>query len=450
MIMDKVPLPEDPTPEDAPPSYDSLGGSSSAAGPEEKPKSVTDEPSSGSRSTGSLSNANGVLKASRLKSKSWLPFGLGATRTGRQVRATILNLLHGIITQLSEDETDGKADENAIGVLESCADTSIVHDISFSSLLQEKSIEGHTPIYWAILKRPTPRHSTRRSHSKSRAAGSSSSIYTAFDEEADGTSRGPGRALVFNLLKFSAPLTEATKSEIRLACMLNSDDALFQCIRSTAVFAPVVGTDQILFGAGMLGAVDALSELARGIGSKDRVRAVHMTDDDTALAAHFEVPLFQKRMSVGGRIPLDFVGKGRIFRLTFLVSTSYEVVSGKMLEPGTWLVSLEILEGSPPTWIDSRVVIPESRDTLSSPPDTPSASGFRSKAKAKPTISLRLKSSMQLTPGKHTGIIQTTLDDSLMGSNLMLAGARYFTADGTLHGVLEIRLVKAETDCVIC
>ncbi|KZT27149.1 hypothetical protein NEOLEDRAFT_1155191 [Neolentinus lepideus HHB14362 ss-1] len=450
MIIDKVPLPEDPTPAEAPPSYDSLvAGPSSATAAEEKPNSSSSN--SSSPQGDSLSSAKSKLQTSHLKSRSWLPFNLGATRTARQVRTTILSLIHGVITQLSEDDTNGNSDESAIGILESCADTSIMHDISFSSLLQEKSIEGHTPIYWAILKRPIRRSTAHNNSSSPRPARSLSSAYTPFDEEPNDNSSGSERAVVLTLLKFSAPLTEATKSDIRLACMLNSDDALFQCIRSTEAFAPVVGTDQILFGTATPDPTDMMSELGRGIGRKDRVRVVHMTDDDAAFAAHLEVPLFQKRMRVGGRIPLDFIGKGRMFRLTFAVATAYDAVAGKVIKPGSWLVSLEILEDSPPTWIDSRLVIRESRYTQSSPPDTTSTSGSpRSKAKPKPTITLRLKSSTQLTPGRHTGIVQAGLDESLMGSNLMYDGTSYFTPNGTLRAMLEARLVKSDTDCIIC
>ncbi|EPQ55394.1 hypothetical protein GLOTRDRAFT_76794 [Gloeophyllum trabeum ATCC 11539] len=391
MIVDKVPLPEDPTPADAPPSYDSLTAGPSSVNPslaaEEKSRvPSTSAIASGSNSPStaqgdSLSSAKSRLHASSGQSKPWWSFSLAGMRTARQVRATISNLLHGIVVQLSEGSTAN--DESAIGILESCADTCIMHDISFSLLLQEKSIEGHTPIYWAILKRPT------------RAAARTPSPMP-----------GPSRSrdLTLTLLKFSAPLTESTKSEIRLACMLNSDDALFQRIRSSDIFSPITGTDQILFG--------------QGRGAKDRVRVVHMTNDDAAFAAHFEVPLFQKRMRVGGKVSLEFVAKGRLFRLSFLVASPYDTYAhGKTLKPGSWLVSLEILEHSPPTWIDSRLVIRESR--YSSPPETPSTPPG-GKAKAKPSITLRLKSSTQLYVGNvHSQGIQVGLDESLMGGNLM-------------------------------
>ena len=98
--------------------------------------------------------------------------------------------------------------------------------------------------------------------------------------------------------------------------------------------------------------------------------------------------------------------------------------------PGSWCISLSLLETSPPTWIDSRLIIPEATSPLadhssdySNPP--PSASSlFRLPAtasKPKPAIELRLQSSEQLEAprkGQSPKRIIVMLQESLMGANL--------------------------------
>lgn len=95
--------------------------------------------------------------------------------------------------------------------------------------------------------------------------------------------------------------------------------------------------------------------------------------------------------------------------------------------PGSWCISLSLLETSPPTWIDSRIIIPEatppSADHHSdSPPSASPRFKLHSKSlKPKPAIELRLESNEQLEAprkGQSPKRIIVTLQDSLMGANL--------------------------------
>jgi hypothetical protein len=104
-----------------------------------------------------------------------------------------------------------------------------------------------------------------------------------------------------------------------------------------------------------------------------------------------------------------------------------------------WVVTLSILEHSPPTWIDSRLIIeePPQRPAPVAPipsllidapiaeqPAAPSRSQANKKrGKPKPTISLRLKSgNTQLTPfrpqSQNKVEIEVALEDSQMGTSL--------------------------------
>ena len=78
-------------------------------------------------------------------------------------------------------------------------------------------------MYWAIVKR-------------------------AREKDEDESVDSVGGDLVETMLAMAAPLTDQTVSEVRLACLLGSDQALFQRLRYTPAFAPLSGTDEILLG----------------------------------------------------------------------------------------------------------------------------------------------------------------------------------------------------------
>ena len=133
-------------------------------------------------------------------------------------------------------------------------------------MLQEPSVEGHTPIYWAIINRPSPPE----------------------PDEPD---------LVSAMLSHAAPLTDATVDEIRLACLHTSDHALFQKLRRSPAFSPLTGTEEILLG----GSVPV-----------DDVDVADVKGDEGAFVAVFRMPMFQKRMRISGSIRLEFIAKGAL------------------------------------------------------------------------------------------------------------------------------------------
>ena len=268
MILDKQPLPGDEAdiPGDAPPSYDALEGvpptpatrnekAPTSAGPSTQPDPHPISPKSPS-SLGSSTGKRG--------GPAWYNFGPSA-RAVREVRTTLLGLLRDLVKQ---NDAAG-----ALGVLESCADACRTYDLSVSTLLQEQSVEGHTPLYWAIINRPA--------HPKSGA---------------EGEQTGPD--LVSALLAHAAPLSDATVDEIRLACLHTSDHAFFQTLRRSPAFSPLTGTEEILFG----GSVPV-----------DDVDVEDVKADEGAFVARFRIPLFQKRMRISGAIKLEFIAKGASF-----------------------------------------------------------------------------------------------------------------------------------------
>jgi len=134
---------------------------------------------------------------------------------------------------------------------------------------------------------------------------------------------------------------------------------------------------------------------------------------------------------------------------------------------GSWCISLSLLEHSPPTWIDSRLIIPEPTPTTAEPPFQPSTSPsspslldrIKARPKPKPTIVIRLMSPLQLVAPPATSqnhkectAIVVSLEDSMMGSSLQYAGTSYIAPDETLRARLEARLGRAASDseCTIC
>ncbi|KDQ29940.1 hypothetical protein PLEOSDRAFT_1021085, partial [Pleurotus ostreatus PC15] len=325
---------------------------------------------------------------------------------------------------------------SALGILQSCAEACAAYELSLSTILQERSVEDHTPLYWAVIKRQP-------------------------DESMDDDTQIPD--LLTTLLSFSAPLTPETISEIRLACLITSDQQLFQRLRLSPQFSPLSGTDEIILGGPI---------------PPDEITVEDTVGDEGAFAVNMAIVQFQKRMQVSREVIVEFIARSRMWRLAFRVMPSQEPAERyhtRSLRPGTWCVTLSLLEHSPPTWIDSRLLIADSGDPQndslldSTPPTTPSgspslislpfsASPPSAPRKPKPTISLRLKCSEQLIPAEGArrhprnaqSVIVASLEDSLMGASLQYSGTSYIARDAMLRARLEARLRKPEAECVIC
>lgn len=250
MIIDKNPLPDDPTPLDPPPSYEELQRVAQELTRPIDRKATYTQPSS----TSSRPLSGKRLASSSKKPKWFNPFGQAA-RTSQEVKSTILNLVRDVVRV--PDPTA------AISILRNCSEACETHGLQFSVVLQEKSVEGHTPIYWAIVKRPP-----------------------------QPTSSDPD--LVSALLSLAAPLNDTTLSEIRLACLQNSDQILFQRLRRLPAFAPLSGPDEILLG---------------GTVPPDDIGVQDVPGGEGAFIARFVVPLFQKRMRITKSIQLEFIAR---------------------------------------------------------------------------------------------------------------------------------------------
>uniref|UniRef100_A0A8H7XXQ4 Uncharacterized protein n=1 Tax=Psilocybe cubensis TaxID=181762 RepID=A0A8H7XXQ4_PSICU len=443
MVIDKQALPDDPTPSDAPPSYDTV-----TAGPSSQPLQDTKRSFSDSLSPSTSSHLSDIpppvppktpttpispstSAKGKARATGWFAFATEA-RTRSEVRNTVLGLVRDLI---QEHITNSEA---ATGILQSCAEACATHSLSLSSILQKKSIENHTPLYWAIVKRPPD------------------------EQQAKEDMQCPD--LLTALISYASPLNEATVTEVRLACLATSDQALFQRLRQSPEFAPVSGADQMLLGVSIPPEEVELEDIpGEGGGS---------------FAVNFTIPHFHKRMVVSKHIEVQFIARSRMWQLTFFVASEPRRNRAAYApRVGSWCIALSLIESSPPTYVQARLLIPEAKppptevqtpDPLGpSTNDTSPSSFFRfpslslspnptPELHSKNTISIVLNSNEQLeaatgTRRRHAGkSIVVSLEESTLGVNLQYGNNAYIGPDEKLRGRLEARLGKSEADCVIC
>lgn len=162
----------------------------------------------------------------------------------------------------------------------------------------------------------------------------------------------------------------------------------------------------------------------------------------------------------------------------------------KTKAPGPWTISLSIIDPSPPTWLDSRLVITEPRRKFSAlPPPWPLPDGSAVASllsssspetrREKPPIQFRLQTkSAQLHPPmakrskkRRQGLVAQFADKPAssglqypyvcLGFSQMVrspcdrsrfSDSAYYAPNGTLQVTMEARLAKplANADCVIC
>lgn len=252
---------------------------------------------------------------------SLLPFT--SSKATKHVRQSVLMLIHDLVVPPTPTSSSLNPKSPQLSfpdpheILASCAQSCSAKNLSLSTLLQEPAVAGHTAIYWAIVNyRPT---------------------------------------LLDALLRHSSPLTPATQSEMRKACLVASNQELFQNLRLSAG----------LCASGLRSATDGL---LLGQRPPDDVRIEE--GPDGAFAATLDIALWQKRIRAVGSVSVEFIASGRIFALTFFTTdrpqpNSQSTKAKRVVGP--LHVSLSLLEHSLPTYMNAAVVIDR-------PPPLPSPS----------------------------------------------------------------------------
>ena len=224
----------------------------------------TSDPTSTSRSPSPSKRHPKVRTPSR-----WLPTSIfGLSKTAKQVRGTTQSLLRDLLSQARPSEHEW------LSVLNSCAEACTAQGLNFSTVLQEPFVEGHLPVYWAILKR-APAVPVKADHT---------------------TSPSDPDTLVLAILDASLPLNAQSIADARLACMVVSNNALFVRLgQRYEGFSQRLGTDKVLLG---------------GTDVVDSVSVEEQRNGGGAFTVRFSLTQFQLRMRVSKSAKLEFIACG--------------------------------------------------------------------------------------------------------------------------------------------
>jgi len=174
------------------------------------------------------------------------------------------------------------SDEERASILSECAQACEKEGLDLSTVLQEMSIEGYTPIYWAIVNRPAP----------------------------SGDGDISPDSLVLGLLNVCRPLSPATLANIRVACMAASDNALLQRLfKSIPPLSHISTRDALLLGPA---------------NEEDRVDVEEKRNGTGSWEARIKIPRFRLRMRVCKSLSVEFIASGM---KTFLVASSVPAFS---------------------------------------------------------------------------------------------------------------------------
>ncbi|KAI0690783.1 hypothetical protein C8T65DRAFT_587655 [Cerioporus squamosus] len=367
--------------QDAPPSYDALEPLSLPPSRDEKA-----DPSTSSTELSSLTSPRSASSSSRPKLPAkgepapsstswWNPWS--EPPAVKEVRKTLVGLLHDLVR--------GGDAECVLAVLDSCAGTCKSYGISLSSILQERSAAGHTPLYWAVVNRPSLAPRAQDIH------------------------------YLRAILTYAAPLSKATVSDIRLACLHSPNNTLFQSLRRIPAFSPLTEEEKLIMGQSV---------------PLDEVNVWDHDADVLEFSVDFKIPLFQKRMRIARGVTLEFIAKGRLWQFCLLVAGTdeHERLGGVRVTPGCVAVKLALLPNSPPTPLDATLVIEpraahgELPSATSTSPKSPT-SWHGSAPAVKPPIRVQLRKD-QLVPESGSwgrgGMIVVSLEADSQANTLQV------------------------------
>jgi hypothetical protein len=275
---------------EAPPSYDSIDAGRGRIRPTAGPSSSSNsrQPSFLSSLLGFSSYASSSRPASAPVSSGSRPQSFVPTAASQSdVRATMSELIRDVVQRASRTEA-------ADGLLHSCANACEAHQLSLAHILQERTIEGHSPVYWAITMRPSGRQAGK-------------DVYTEDD------------AFIMTILKRAMPLAPEAISELRSACLAVSDNVLYRRIRALPGAFPVLGKDRMLLQSlsrdePQAPGLDEMNERTKQndvIGGFDDIAEVFegLSSDDAFYVA-IEINMFQRRMRVSNSISIEFINRG--------------------------------------------------------------------------------------------------------------------------------------------
>ena len=298
--------------DDAPPAYDSIETN-------QRRNVVPHGPSSASESRPSIvsSLSSRLAFGGRSRASTYLTpvasgsgHGHGRSRSEtliptassqEDVRDTVRGLIHDVVQLTSPMRSSIEAAE---GLLDSCANACKTQQISLARILQERTIDGHSPLYWAIAMRPSLRQDDKDAYRDS-------------------------DAFILAVVKHAVPLAPAAITELRNACSAVSDNKLYQQIRFIPGAFSLPGTDRMLLHgtpntiarpvfSGLPSELDEKNsrpkgkerEMLGGFEDKAQLREWVSTDAEDSFCVDLELQMFQRRMRVTKSLSVEFIARG--------------------------------------------------------------------------------------------------------------------------------------------
>ncbi|KIK93950.1 hypothetical protein PAXRUDRAFT_143926 [Paxillus rubicundulus Ve08.2h10] len=368
------------------------------------------------------SSVRGPPTRKRNSWSSFLPFI--PSRSAKKVRHSITLIVCHLVCPPSDPST-GRL--NPDEVLASAAEDCALHRLSLSTILQDISIAEHTPMYWAVVD---------------------------YREE-----------LLVALLKHGQPLVAHTISDIRRACLISSNQALFHALRVRR--PPFHGTDGLQLRS-LHAASDAL--LLGNLPADE----VHLEQSgDGAFVATFDIRLWQRRLRGVGKVSVEFIVSGRMWSITFIypsLSSSFSMGGISIGRESSLHVLISLMESSPSTYLDSTLIFEVPHPRIIHEAGSKQREKRSSMYNHTPPLTLHLRSgSWKLSCGSQTkGTSKVSAVESLgqvtrwqegfgsyvvkrtdsvvsplgrdIESHLLYENSRYLFPDGTLRARLEASL----------
>ncbi|KAJ7271008.1 hypothetical protein C8J57DRAFT_1603271 [Mycena rebaudengoi] len=363
--------------EDAPPSYDNtVASSSSSSNLASAPTSIEKAPLSPPRTPSADPSQH---KTQSVQKSTWGSL-LSQYQISKDVRKTVSGLVHDLVrNQTSLSDTNA----SCVGILDSCREVCTANSISLSSLLQEPYIEGHCPLYWAIVNRPP-----------------------------DGSNPASLEIppLVQALLVYSAPLAISNITDIRLACLHTGDQRLFQSLRMCPEMQALSEKDRLL-----LGVTVPPDTISVGIPARH----------DAPFSVEFEFAHLQKRMHVSQLATLKFISHGkstaRVWEIGFFVAPYFGRTTE--LPNGQWAVRIGLRGPSPNVTVTATYLLEQHASKDAGTDDS-----------LEP-YELNLKGNL----GGWEDLY------SALPDAIRYPRSTFLTADGTLRGKLTIQIINKES-----
>lgn len=132
---------------------------------------------------------------------------------------------------------------------------------------------------------------------------------------------------LFALVEQAAPLSPIAVSELRAACLVLSDNVLFQRFREIAGLVPLSGTDRMLLAQSSKrappershseldkrAARQKMNEEMQGFGDTAVVNERGADLEAGAFSVGLKLRMFQRRMRVSGEVSVEFIARGTCF-----------------------------------------------------------------------------------------------------------------------------------------